>query len=356
MDLVKGLVFAGALICATLYSAMVLSHHSAAGRFDTHSLMELEGTVTRVSWINPHIYMTLETENENGESEEWTLEAGSPGFLSRAGIGRDAINAGDNIRVAGWPPLTTRKELFVSNVLTPAGDELLFISSSRPFWNTEGLGDMSYLFAEDGDGSQPELGIFRVWSHTFQSPFLYPQTIDPSYDMSNFPLTDAAMASVESYDGITDNPTRNCTPKGMPLIMEQPYPLEFVDEGDRILVRIEEYDQVRTIHMNPDAASAERSGTSLGYSIGRWEDASTLVVETTDMNWGWFDQQGTPLSGQAVVVERVEVSDDGSRLDYVVTTTDPANFTEPVTLEKYWYYLPGMDVETYDCQVDESEL
>ena len=351
----RTMALANVLIGVGLLSATALSHHSAAGRFDTNAMMELEGTVTRVLWINPHIYVDLEIANESGDSDGWTLEAGSPGILRRAGIGRDAISEGDNIRVAGWPPLTTRKELFVLNVLTPAGDELLFGPGSRPVWNNEESGDMASWFAEEGDGSLPDIGIFRVWSHTFQSPFLYPQTSDPNYDMSNFPLTDAAMASVEAYDGVTDNPTRNCTPKGMPLIMEQPYPLEFVDEGERMLVRIEEYDQVRTIYMDPDAASAERSVSSLGYSVGHWEDASTLVVETKDMNWGWFDQQGTPLSGQAVVVERFELVEDGSRLDYTVTTTDPVNFTEPVTLEKYWIYLPGAEVAPYDCQVDASE-
>jgi len=356
MRKVRGLALASTVVGVGLLSATAMSHHSATGRFDAQSQMQLQGTVTRVAWVNPHVLITLETTTENGESEVWRLEAGSPSILGRAGIERGAVNEGDTIRVAGWPPLTANREMFVENVLSPAGRELLFLPTSTPLWTTEAVGDMSWMLAEEGDGSRPELGVYRVWSATFHSPFLFPQTLDPTYDMSNFPLTEAAMASIQNFNGATDNPTLNCNPKGMPTIMEQPYPMEIVDDGNRILIKLEEYDRLRTIHMNADAASAERSPSSLGYSVGRWEDNLTLVVETTDINWGWLDQRGTPLSDDVSVVERFELAEDGSRLDYAVTITDPTTFTEPITQERFWVYLPGIEVEPYNCQANESGL
>ena len=101
-----------------LAPAVSLAHHSAFGRFDPNTLVYLNGTVTRVEWVNPHIYMTLETTNEQGQVEEWILEGGSPGMLSRAGINEGVINLTDRIRVAGWAPVTWRRETFLSNVLT----------------------------------------------------------------------------------------------------------------------------------------------------------------------------------------------------------------------------------------------
>jgi hypothetical protein len=43
------------------------------------------------------------------------------------------------------------------------------------------------------------------------------------------------------------------------------------------------------------------------------------------------------------------MQDDGARLDYTLTVTDPATFTEPVVLEKSWLWLSAMTIEPFDC-------
>ena len=55
------------------------------------------------------------------------------------------------------------------------------------------------------------------------------------------------------------------------------------------------------------------------------------------------------------MVERFTVSEDGSRLDYALTVIDPANFTEPVTLTKFWAWYPQMTVEPFDCELREGQ-
>jgi hypothetical protein len=72
---------------------------------------------------------------------------------------------------------------------------------------------------------------------------LFPEAVQANFDFSRYPLTAAARASLESFDFATDDPTVDCTPKGMPTIMEQPYPMEIVDRGDTIELLIEEYDR-----------------------------------------------------------------------------------------------------------------
>ncbi len=131
----------------------------------------------------------------------------------------------------------------------------------------------------------------------------------------------------------------------MPTIMDQPYPIEFVREGDNILLRIEEYDTRRTIQMDGRAAPTE---SPLGHSVGRW-DGTSLVVTTTNMNWPWFNQSGIPQSDESVVVERFTPTEDGARLEYVLTVTDPVNFSEPITQDKYWVYVPAEGVLPFDC-------
>src|SRR5690606_18142503 len=128
--------------------------------------------------------------------------------------------------------------------------------------------------------------------------FLFPESIDRNYDLNNYPLTAAAKAAVAAFDPATDNPTNDCTPKGMPLIMEQPLPLQIVDRGDRIELVIEEYDLTRVIHLDRSEAPEGTPRTPLGYSTGYWE-GETLVARTTHISWPHFDQAGIPQSEQS---------------------------------------------------------
>ena len=63
--------------------------------------------------------------------------------------------------------------------------------------------------------------------------------------------------------------TRRCNVfrPGLPTAMDNPYPIEFVDEGDRILMRLEEWDGVRTIFLDPDSVG-EPIQPRMGVSIG----------------------------------------------------------------------------------------
>jgi hypothetical protein len=332
---------------ATAFSIpfVAFAHHSAAGRFDTDKIIEIEGEVVEVGWRNPHCYFVIATTGPEGQPVTWSVETDSISFLLRIGIQRDSIQVGDHIRVAGQAPLTARLETFATNILTASGEELLVRNRSQPRWSDRVTGDPTFQRQSEGDRSRPELGLFRVWSHTDLSPLFGDRGRNPSA----YPLTEAASAAAQRFDPATDNPTLNCAPKGMPTIMEQPYPMEFVDGGRDIVLRIEEYDTVRTIHMNEDEVPADTPASGLGYSTGRWE-GSTLVVTTTRISWPWFNQRGIRQSDGSRLVERFTPTEAGSRLEYELVVTDPANFSEPVRLTKYWLDIAGRDVRPFNCQ------
>ena len=132
----------------------------------------------------------------------------------------------------------------------------------------------------------------------------------------------------------------------MPGIIGNPYPRDFIDQGDTIVMRLEEYDTVRRIHLTSTESGAPEP-SPVGYSVGHWVEG-TLVVTTTNISNGVFSL-GIPLSEDLKVVEYYTPSTDGSRLDYRMTVTDPAVFLEPVELETFWIYLPGVTVEPYEC-------
>jgi hypothetical protein len=323
------------------------AHHSIFGRFDGAGSGEIEGELVSVSWTNPHVAFTVAVASgDGGETVLWEVETTSLSNFRRFDIAPGFMRVGDTIRVGGLPSARGRNEIYANNVLLPSGDEVLLGAGVAPRWSEQTVRAASRARATTGDGSRPDLGIFRVWS-TAGGPMLIPETVNASFDLMTYPLTESARSAVRAFDRVADSPIADCAPKGMPAIMEQPYPMEFVDRGDEILLRLEEYDTERVIRLTDGGAGARPN--RLGHSVGRWE-GRTLVVTTTGANWGYFDTVGIPLSEAARFDERFTLAEDGSRLDYRMTVTDSSTFTEPVDLEKYWLWLPGVTVEPYECR------
>ena len=132
--------------------------------------------------------------------------------------------------------------------------------------------------------------------------------------------------------------------------MDNPYPVQFVDRGDTIAFLLEEWDGERTIYLNGAGAPVQ---PYMGRSVGRWE-GDTLVVRTTDIDWRYLDDLGTPQSEDVVIDERFWLSNDGTDLFWEATITDPVNFTEPVVMEASWTWVPGNTIKPFDCALPEA--
>ena len=139
-----------------------------------------------------------------------------------------------------------------------------------------------------------------------------------------------------------------CGPEGLPRIMITLFPYEFVDRGSEILVRAELYDTERIVHMDRTAPPADEPRSVLGYSVGQWRDGA-LVIQTSLINWPYFDQIGTPLSENARVEERYTLAEDQTRLDVEITVTDPTTFQSPAIIRNSWFAY-GDTIRRYDCQ------
>jgi hypothetical protein len=147
-------------------------------------------------------------------------------------------------------------------------------------------------------------------------------------------LTDAARGALAAFDAVKYNMTLGCGGKGVPEVIGVPSVIDFVDRGESILMRIEEFDTVRTIHMNSREDPTAQPKTLLGYSVGRWE-GDTLVVETGSVGARHL-RPGVPLGPDASFVERFTPSADGTRLHYTIVMTDPYSLQEPVEQKRSW--------------------
>jgi hypothetical protein len=331
-------LFAGLALLTTAARA----HHSQAGIFESTKTIEITGVIKSVSWRNPHGQILLAVRDETGKETVWDAETASISILRNRGADGGSIRVGDRVTIAGSPSVRNRPEILARSVLLPSGYEFTFGSPNAhfPAGKAGRIVGRAKVEGNVAAATARANGLFRVWSTNMSDPAAFPMF------KGGYPLTPAGKAGLARWNP-RDNALLKCGTKGTPLIMISPLPMELVRNGDQIVMRLEEYDTVRTIHMNPKAA-APAARTLLGFSRGRWE-GTTLVVETDHIAAGYFDHLGTPQSDQIKTVERFTPNADYSRLDYTLTTTDPVNFERTFTLTRYFVWKPENSVHPYEC-------
>ena len=335
---------ASAVVACTLATVpvSVIAHHSMS-EFDRGVVTEVEGVVSRISWRNPHILLEVTSTDENGVKAAWYLEGSAVSAQRRRGVTGDEIAIGDVVRVAGWPSNRRDRYLQVNHVLLPDGVELLVGGAREPRWATAAAGSGVVVDTERAAAARGD-GIFRVWSQGSRAWFFAGR--------SNYQLN-ASAAAAAAWDDIADNPLIECTAPGMPGLMGNPYPMEFVQVGDNVELRFEEFDALRTIYMGDDVARpADVPLSPLGYSVGHWE-GETLVVDTSRINWPYFDRSGAPQTENVAINERFTVVENGNRLNHVMTVDEPATLVEPFVLDAYYIWKPGEAVNPYECTLEE---
>jgi hypothetical protein len=330
------------LACALgLCSSIAIAHHSRT-EFDQNKTIEITGTLTEVLWQNPHVKLKLKSV-QAGHEVTWDIECHSVGILSRTDVDPKLLKVGDQVKVAGNPSKVSTGRMFANNLLTSAGRELVMAPHVTPRWNkvAEGTGPAKLALASSQ--TTVPVGIFHVWNSSFEDPTTTPFALWSG----PMQLTASAKKALAEWDPVHETVARDCIPKGMPTIMEQPYGMQFEDRGKTIVLRLEEYDTVRTIHMS-DGLPVATTRSLLGYSVGHW-DGTTLVVNTTGISWKYIAPSGLPQGSASSMVERFTPTQDNKRLEYTITITDPETFTTPAVLKRAWVWQPGERVQKYGC-------
>jgi hypothetical protein len=160
-----------------------------------------------------------------------------------------------------------------------------------------------------------------------------------------------------NYDAAEDA-ALDCTPKGDGLQHQiaAPPAIKFEYLEDRILIRYEYWNAVRTIYMDGRPVPDDVEPSRLGFSTGR-HDGTTLIVDTAALEPSQISLMGNKffLGEDARFIERYELSENGMRMDVAWTVVDTENLRAPYTGKMTWRRAPGWELDVWSCDAITGE-
>jgi len=114
-----------------LSAASMFAHHSFSAEFDSSKPVTLKGTVIKVDWLNPHIWIYLDVKDESGKLAHWQCEGGAPNSLTRNGWTKNELKEGDAVTIEGTLAKDASNTCNASRVALPDGRRV-FAGSSNP--------------------------------------------------------------------------------------------------------------------------------------------------------------------------------------------------------------------------------
>jgi hypothetical protein len=305
-----------ALAAITSFAGPAFAHHSQA-MFDTSQEILVEGKVARFDWVNPHMYLTVETTGPDGKP---ALVEGEGVGITQAlvdGLDRDALKPGTpvvmraNPNRGGWG-----KQVRIMDVTTQDGEVHPFYAANtrtRVLTPAESIGGH---WAPSRAALGAGFGAMARWPVTPEGRAAQAQLIaDGLCYVEPVPFL-AVLDELRTIE-----------------LGEDEVVMRFDNTGDRV---------ERIIHMD-SAHPADVKPSLHGHSIGRWE-GETLVIDTIayEPNPSGIGMN-VPSSPAKHTVERLTLTADRTRLRYEATVEDPAYLTGPGTLTQQWDHRPDLE-------------
>jgi hypothetical protein len=105
-----------------------MAHHAFAAEFDAKPI-KLQGTVTKMEWINPHAWIHIDVKKPDGKIESWMIEGGTPNTLLRRGFTKNSLLPGTEIMVDGYQAKDGSMRANGRDLTLPDGRKLFMGSS-----------------------------------------------------------------------------------------------------------------------------------------------------------------------------------------------------------------------------------
>jgi hypothetical protein len=173
------------------------------------------------------------------------------------------------------------------------------------------------------------------------------------YNMAGAKVLERRVLSLKNGAPYT-NASAVCRPPGPQWQHDLNMPFQIFQSPDVIEFVFEEYHGRWYVIMDPAKAPPPRQKEYMGYSVGHW-DGSTLVVESSDFKQAlWMDVDGTPVSANGKLIQRIRKVDNGDHapfLEIETTVVDPTYYTRPWTVVRTFAWQPILTAfSEYNCE------
>lgn len=378
-----GMRFSAGIGLTLLFLTSAAAHHVVLAKFDEDRPITLVGTVTEVSWANPHVHVFVNAKAGTAPLVNWAVELESPALLERSGWRPDTLKPGSSIWVDGIAARDGSKQAWGFAVLRADTGERLFVVDEHAL-ETRLSAQANGETPRWPDG-QPRLGPPPGQTGYWTGPSLsalVENGVRVEMDAHGLlrDLGDAGRVApfrqwakdlyvLRQRNFLKDDPTYlYCIPPSGPRQFQMPYPfgVQFVEDRARgrifvlmgggnsnwRLIHVSGESQGRSANEESQQGGDEADESKAlfyGRSTAHWQ-GDTLSITSTGFNESfWFSNGGLPHTAQLRLVERIS-RPDLNTLRYEVSVVDPGAYTRPWTSSWTLHWVQGEELPPTYCQ------
>jgi hypothetical protein len=336
-----------AALAATLIMVPVLVQHAGAhhgiGRYDPRGHVELEGTLTKLDFVNPHSYVYFDVVDDDGRVVTMRCEMRAATVLRRSGWSPDMFVPGVSIKVTGNPHRDDATACHVQTLTlgdAPTLERYEQLSEVRPI-------DRSRRPFRRPSGEPNLAGDWAQEQHILATPpggrgGLVPISQVAAIEAGELPMPDgpagwfpppveltaAGRAAAEALRNrpTSENPRLSCQITSILFDWVFDGTINRITQGANVITMEYGAGLTRTVQMNMAAHPANVKPSRAGHSIGRW-DGDTLVVDTAGFLPGTV-AGSLPHSSALHVVERFTLNPATLELSRAIVAEDPLYFAD----------------------------
>lgn len=321
------LTSASVLALALSLAPASFGHHSQAA-FDQSREFTFEGTVHRLDWKNPHIYLIVETTDSRGQPMLQQIEGLAITQAQVDGLEREALQPGTKVLVRANPNRGGEgKTIRGLDVVTIADGKVHpFYQRKAPPLELQPATSLAGRWAPSLSETGKAFGVVAQW-----------------------PYTQAAREE--------EDPAGACELEPVPFlnVINELRIIEVEDQ--RVVFRYNNSgdETQRIVHLDQSSHPADLQPSLHGHSIGGW-DGDTLVIDTVGYRpdkAGLFSH--IPSGPGKHTVERLTLSADKRQLHYELTVEDPDYLQAPATLSMLWDHRPDLELDRSPCDPEVSD-
>jgi hypothetical protein len=323
-----------AATAGVMATSAAFGHHSPSA-YDVRSEVIVEGTLAKIDWANPHVYLTVATPGPDGRRVLQQVESVSIASAQATGLKREFLTIGTPVVVRAHPNRRGSGFTVLGADITLSDGTLYALGSSG-------------RSSRPPAATVPATGLAGNWAPKM-TPLL------PT--VQAWPLSDKARQVLAAIMTGRTQLTVGCIALPPPMLLQLPQMRTIEVGADRIVMKIDAdgVDATRTVHLDLREHPANVEPSLLGHSIGRWEGA-TLVIDTVafmpnELGVGF----GVPAGAGKHLLERLTLATDGLQLRYELTLEDPEYLAAPASYTAMWDHRPDLAPSGVACDPQIAE-